>query len=251
MTSSLDIRAPGRDSDSLPAEQQRRGGWSGRAIVGLTVLALVACGIVVWGTPLLGLQTVDVVSADSQPVTKAVANDVRLAIAIPTGTPLARIDAGAVRERVLSVKSVSAASVARDWPHGLTVTVTERVAVASTQANGQWWLVDSTGLPFQQVGGKPGRLLPLELATPGVGDRPTMAAIAVVQSLSDDVRAHVVGVSAATAYDVRLQMTRGRTVIWGSDSDADAKNAVIPAMLQRPGKIFDVSDPTLVTVRDN
>ncbi|MEO7124762.1 MAG: FtsQ-type POTRA domain-containing protein [Nakamurella sp.] len=258
MTSSVRERTepapPGPDT----SETSRRGPSAmGRTITVITVVALVVCGIVLWATPVLGLRTVAVVGtgasetphASDVAVSAAVANEVRAAVAVPSGTPLARIDVDSVRRRVMAVAAVAAAQVVRNWPHTLTVMVTERIAVATTQANGHWWYVDATGMPFRQLGGKPGNLVPLELATPGAGDRATLAAIGVVGSLSAQVRAQVVGVSAATAYDVRLLLTNGRSVIWGSDSDAAAKNAVIPALLREPGVVFDVSDPTLVTVQ--
>jgi cell division protein FtsQ len=73
----------------------------------------------------------------------------------------------------------------------------------------------------------------------------------VLASLSPEVRGEVAGLSAATAYDVTLFLTGGRSVIWGSATEAAAKNAVIPALLRQPGTVIDVSDPTLVTVRDH
>jgi cell division septal protein FtsQ len=86
-----------------------------------------------------------------------------------------------------------------------------------------------------------------------VGDRATLAALGVLASLSPELRATVAGLSAATAYDVTLFLTGGGSVIWGSDSDAAAKNASVTAMLQTTrgaaGQVLDVSDPTLVTVR--
>lgn len=249
MTSSLRERARPATPDPAPGGSSRPGtARAGRIITLLTVAALAACAVVLWATPVLGLRVVDVVNPHPSAISAGVAAEVRAAVALPDGTPMARIDVDSVRSRVLSVSAVASAEVVRDWPHTLTITVTERTAVAATEANGHWWYLDATGLPFQQLGGKPGNLVPLQLATPGAGDRATLAAIGVVGSLSEEIRARVVGVSAATEYDVRLLLARGRSVIWGSNSESAAKNAVIPALLRQGGVVFDVSDPTLVTV---
>lgn len=239
--------APELAQQHLPGSRQggRRGAGTIVAIVAAVVLAGVA--VVVWATPVFGLQAVAVEGARSPEVIA----EVRAAVAIQDGTPLARIGLDAVRQRVGAVSAVSDVSVARDWPHGLTVTVRERVAVATTQANGSWWLLDATGLPFRQLPDKPERLMPLQLATPGEGDRATVAALRVLASLSPEVRGKVIAVAAANEYSVTLSVVGGRSVIWGADTDAAAKNAVVPAMLAQPGGIIDVSDPTLVTVTGN
>lgn len=232
------------------AAEQRRGG-AGRVIAATLLVAALALGVIVWATPVLGLTTITVVGADSKPVDAAFAATVRSAAAVPVGTPLARIDVAAVRSRVVHAAPVASATVLRQWPHGLTITATERVAVATTEANGTWWLVDRTGKPFTAVASQPAGLMPLRLAAPGAGDRATMAALGVLGSLSAAIRAQVVVVSAPTAYDVTLVLKDGRSVVWGAAIDAAAKNLVVPAMLKRPGDTIDVSDPTLVTVRDN
>jgi cell division protein FtsQ len=253
MTSSLRERTHPTPPDPGDGAARQRPSASGRTIALVTAIALVAFGIVLWLTPVLGLRTVDVESAGAAPVSAPVAADVRAAVTVPDGTPLARIDLGAVQTRVAAVDSVLSATVTRRWPNTLVVTVSERIAVATTQANGRWWLLDATGKPFRELAGRPDGLMPVQLATPGVGDRATLAALGVLASLSPELRATVAGLSAATAYDVTLFLTGGGSVIWGSDSDAAAKNAAVPAMLQTArgaaGQVLDVSDPTLVTVR--
>lgn len=219
----------------------------GIVVACISLAVLVAAGVVVWATPVFGARTVDVAGATSAETVTDVLN----AADISVGQPLARVDLDAVRERVLSVSVVADATVQRQWPDAVAITVTERVPVATTQANGLWWLVDDTGRPFRSDSRRPADLMPLELATPGPDDRATAAALAVLASLSPQVREQVASVMAATEYGVTLRLADGRSVIWGSDRDAAAKNEVIPAILDQPGQVFDVSDPTLVTVRDD
>jgi cell division protein FtsQ len=254
MTSSVRERTRPVPRDPADGRPRQRPSAAGRTIALVTALVLVAGGIMLWFTPLLGLRSVEVQSAGTAAVTAAVVGEVQAAVGVPDGTPLARIGLDGVRDRVLAVDAVASATVERQWPHTLVVTVSERVAVATVQANGRWWLLDATGTPFGELTARPDGLMPVQLARPGRGDRATLAALGVLASLSPEVRGRVAGISAATAYDVTLFLSGGGSVIWGSDGDAAAKNAAVPAMLQTvggaAGRILDVSDPTLVTVRD-
>lgn len=248
------VRERSRRSVDDPGPDPQRPSVAGRVIALVTVAVLAICAVVVWFTPILGLGAVQVDGADAAPVSDAVVQQVRDAVAVPDGTPLARIDLDGVRHRVMQIDTVAAVTVARQWPHTLALTVTERVAVATVQANGRWWLLDAAGTPFGESPTRPADLMPVQLATPGQGDRATRAVLGVLASLSPEVRDRVAGLTAATAYDVRLFVKGGGSVIWGSDTDAAAKNAVIPALLASAdlgvsGHVLDVSDPTLVTVR--
>lgn len=221
---------------------RRRSRWGRIALLAVVTIALVG-SVVVWGSPLLGLKTIQVDGPAD------LAAPVRQAAAVPVGMPLARIDPAAVRQRVLTVGPVASAAVARQWPGTLRVTVTERVAVATTQANGHWWLLDATGLPYRQVDSRPADLMPIELATPGPDDRATAAALAVLAALPTGIRSSVARIVAPSAYGVTLDLAGGRTVVWGAATDAATKAKVLPVILKQPGSVFDISDPTLVTVR--
>lgn len=213
----------------------------------VAVLATVAAAVV-WLSPVLGLRTVTVQGSGAA----ALAPQVREAVGVPMGTPLIRIDLAAVRDRVAAVGPVASASVARTWPHTLVITVTERHAVAVTQADGHWWLLDATGLPYQRVDAPPAGLMPVQLATPGKGDRATLAALGVLAALPDlpaSVRSQVRDIVAPNDYHISLVLSGGRTVIWGGDVDNRTKALVLPALLRRPGTVFDITDPTLATVR--
>jgi cell division protein FtsQ len=229
--------------DDEPRPAPRR--WPVLLALSLVLLLVAAGGYLVWMSAVLGLRTVQVDGSGAP----ALAPQVRQAVAVPAGTPLLRIDLAAVRERVAAVGPVATAEVRREWPHTLVVTVTERVPLAATQANGQWWLLDATGKPYRQVPSRPAGLMPIQLATPGEGDRATLAALGVLGALPEKIRTQVTGIVAPSAYDISLTLTGDRTVIWGANSDGARKIAVLPAVLARPGHRYDITDPTLVTVR--
>ena len=124
-----------------------------------------------------------------------------------------------------------------------------RTPVAVTSANGRLWLLDSTGQPFQQVATAPAGLVTVLLATPGTDDPATRAALIVVDSMTADFRATVESVRADSPYQITLSLADGRAVIWGGSDDGARKMQILPGLLTRPGRLFDISDPSMVTVR--
>ncbi len=175
---------------------------------------------------------------------------IRTVAPAPDGTPLARIDLDAVAADVDDIPQISEVEVSRDWPHGLTIAVTPRVPVAVTSANGQLWLLDATGDPYLAVSAAPAGVVTVQLVAPAAGDPSTMAALTVASALSPQFRPTVTAISARTPFDVELTLKDGRKVLWGQASQSAQKMQVLPALLAaQAGKVYDVTDPTLVTVR--
>lgn len=239
-------------TDPVPAAASGAGAATRRAgqprgpmpwVVGLLVVLAAAAVVVVFVSPLLGVRSVEVVGAVGD-----TAVEVEQAAGILAGTPLARVDTDLVAARVLQLPMVRSVEVDRQWPNTVEISVTVREAVAVTRANDSWWLLDSAGDPYQRVTRPPEGLVPVQLATPGVDDPATRAAVSIVAQLPERVRADIVTVTARTPFDVTLELTDGRTVIWGSDEDTQAKLVVLPVILHEPGDVFDISDPALVTV---
>jgi len=224
-------------------DQPRRWPW----ILGLVLVGVLLCGAVyaVFFSPLLGVTEVTVAGAPDP-----VAGKVQAAVDVPTGTPLARVDLDGIAARVEAIPEVAAVEVARGWPHTLTVTVTPRVPVAVTSANGRFYLLDDSGDPYLVVDAPPTGLVTVQLVAPGVGDPSTAAALTVAAALTPDFRAQVASISARTAFDVEVTMADGRKIIWGEATDSAKKMQILPALLAaRDGTEYDITDPTLVSVR--
>lgn len=244
-------RRPGRrarrgaatEPEAFPERGRRRWPW----IVALvTVLALVAGAVyVVFFSPLLAVKSVSVTGADD-----ALNAQVRSVVPVSAGIPLARVDLDAVAAAAQSVPEVADVVVARDWPDTLSITVTPRVPIAVTAANGQLWLLDADGDPYLTVASAPAGLVTVQLAAPGRTDPATKAALAVVQALTPDFRSQVAVLSARTEFDVELTLIDRKKVIWGEPTQSAQKMQMLPALLAaRDGTEYDISDPTLVTVR--
>ena len=230
-----------RESADRHSGDPRRWPW----ILALVLVVLLLAGAVygVFFSPLLGVRSVSIAGA-----TDPVSVKVLAVVDVPDGTPLARVDLDGVAERVNAVPEVAEVEVARHWPDTLVVTVTPRVPIAVTSANGRYWLMDSTGDPYLAVDAPPAGLVPVKLATPGVGDPATAAALTVVAALSPDFRAQITDLAARTPYDVRLTLADGRSVIWGEATDSAKKMEILPAVLAQTGTVYNISDPTLVSV---
>ncbi|WP_448623850.1 cell division protein FtsQ/DivIB [Geodermatophilus sp. URMC 64] len=221
-----------------------------RALLLVPLLATAAW--VLWASPLLAVRTVQVDGSVS-----LTAAEVRDAAGVTTGTPLLRVDVDAARTRVARLPQVAAVQVTRGWPSSVVITVTERVALAVVESDGQRYLVDDEAVLFDTItGDPPPGVVPLDVPDPGPGDRATEAGLAALASLPRDVRSDVVGASATSGEDVALTLTDGTTVLWGDGGDSAAKGAVLSALLDQlaagilePAATIDVSAPDAVVLR--
>ena len=234
------VASPRGSTRVEPARSGRSRLW---LAAGAAVLVLVAAGWAVGFSGLLGVRTVAVTG-----VTALSADQVRTAAAVPDGRPLARVDVGGIAERVRGLAGVERVAVARSWPGTIRITVTERRGIAIVSRDGGIWLVDPDGVVFQRVAARP-KLPLLVLPDVGPGNPAARSALAAVSALPAPVTAQLVQVKAPTPEQVTLVLTGRRTVLWGGAADSPAKAAVLTALLRRPGTHYDVSTPSVVTVR--
>ncbi|GLY01893.1 FtsQ-type POTRA domain-containing protein [Actinoplanes sp. NBRC 101535] len=214
-------------------------------LIGVGVLA--AAGGLTWtvyGTAVLGVRAVEVVGAET-----LTPDQVRAAAAVPDLLPLARVDLNEVAARVRGLPPAGRVAVRRSWPSTLVVEVVERTPVAVVPANGTFVLIDELGVPFRSMTEQPGGLPLARLATPGPADENTGSALTVLAALSDDLREQLVAVSVESPVQIRLELRKGREVIWGDDTKSDEKSKVATALLGQKGDEIDVSAPTVVTIR--
>ncbi|BCJ45440.1 cell division protein FtsQ [Actinoplanes ianthinogenes] len=207
---------------------------------------LVAGGLawLIYGTAVLGVKTVDVVGAQTLDP-----EQVRAAAAVPADRPLARVDPDEVEARVRGLAPVDRVTVTRSWPSTLRIEVVERVAVAAVPGQGGFTLIDDDGVAFRTVAEAPAGLPLARLATPGPADANTASALIVLGALSDDLREQLVAIAVPTPVAIRLELSKGRVVVWGDDTQSDQKSKVATALIKRKGTEFDVSAPRIVTIR--
>lgn len=214
----------------------RRGAW---LLAGAAPLVLAAW--VLLGTSLLGVDKV-VVRGEH----RLTAAEIASAADVARGTPLARVDTAAVSRRVRALAEVASVSVTRSWPNRLQVTVVERTAAVAVARGGTYDLLDGTGVRFDTVARVPRGVVVLQAVS---DDASRAAALQVLSSLPAPLRRLVWVVRASSPQQVVLVLQRNRVVVWGSPDQSSPKAAAALALLKLPGRVYDVSSPSVVTRR--
>ncbi len=231
-----------RSADAEP-EQLRRSHRLPLAMA-LTVVLVVVLGWVVAFSSLLGVRNVTVLGAHTLSV-----QQVRAAAAVRHGTPLLRLDTAAVRRRVATLPGVADVRVHVSYPSTVVIEIAERAPVGYEQSGAQFNLIDKSGAAFESVSVAPASLPRFALPT-GVTARATGEAVATVAgALAPSVLSQLAEISADDPASISLILRDGRTVTWGSSAQSGDKARLLPALLARPGRTFDVSDPSLIVVR--
>ncbi|NKY52838.1 cell division protein FtsQ/DivIB [Nocardia vermiculata] len=207
------------------------------------VLVVVVLLAVAYFTPILSVRTVQIEGLSAVPD-----QQVRTVLQIPEGRSMLRIDTDAIARRVAALPKVRSARVQRVFPSTVRVSVDERRAVLFFDSPQGPHLVDSDSVEFAVEPAPPG-VPKLSTDRPGGSEPVTRAAVTVLDAAPPALRAQVGEVVARSVSDIELKLTDGRTVVWGGPEDSERKAAVVLPVLTRPGTVFDVSSPDLVTVR--
>ncbi|MCC3333340.1 FtsQ-type POTRA domain-containing protein [Nocardia abscessus] len=210
-------------------------------LLAVCVLAVVCA--VAWFTPVLSVRTVRIEGAVA--VSEQQVRDV---LEIPSGRSMLRIDTTPVARRVASIPKVRTARVQRVFPSTVRVTVVERTAVLFYDSPQGAHLLDADGVEFA-VEPTPIGVPKLITEHPGDADPLTRAAVSILAIVPPALAVQVSEVAARSISDISLNLKDGRTVLWGGTNDAERKSAVVLPLLTRPGTVFDVSSPNLVTVK--
>jgi cell division protein FtsQ len=223
------------------------------ALAGLGVLAGVAWALL--GSRLLVVRSVTVTGTHLVSPAQVLA-----AADVPDGTSLVGVNTAQVAQRVEAIRQVASATVTKDWPDRLVITVRERVPVMAVRmAGGGYDLVDPTGVIVRWSTSRAAGL-PLYLTSlPGSalrGDPSLAAAAAVLAELPSWLSRQVAEVSAggqaaASPGDepqVTLYLIDRKTVLWGGTDRASQKDRELAILMRDPARYFDVSAPgTVVT----
>ncbi|MCX4980353.1 cell division protein FtsQ/DivIB [Streptomyces sp. NBC_00572] len=219
-------------------------------LVGLGVLLLVAG--VFWA--LYGSSWFRVEHVKTSGTGVLTPGEVEAVAAVPMGAPLVSVDIEAIEARLREgFPRIESVDVVRSWPHGIGLKVTERKPVLLMEKGGKFIEVDATGLRFATVDTAPRGVPRLVLDS---ADSPSLRRFGADRLLQEAVRirgelpaeiARNTRVVRVTSYDsVTLELTRGRTVFWGSGEHGPVKARVLTALLKATPKAghFDVSAPT-------
>ena len=216
-----------------------------RAVLGVLLLSGVVSGAV-W---LLFFSRVFAVTGVEVRGEHSLTGDqVRLAAAVPGGTPLATLDTAAIDARVEALAPVRAAEVTRLWPDRVLVRVRERTPVAVVEIGDSLRGMDADGVVFLEYRTPP-RGLPSVVVGEGAHSDALVEAARVVSALPRRVSVAVDHVEVATIDQISLVLRDGRVVRWGSADDSAVKSEVLGALLAQPARSYDVSVPGQPTLR--
>ncbi|MCZ4098864.1 FtsQ-type POTRA domain-containing protein [Streptomyces sp. So13.3] len=231
-----------------PARRKR----ARRAVLILLVLVTVLAAAGTWlvyGSSWLRAQHVTV--SGTKVLT---ADEVRAAAAVPLGGPLASVDTGAVEHRLLAaLPRIAEVTVERDWPHGIGLKVTERTPSAVLKSGEKFIEVDAEGVRFATVVTAPAGAPLVELTpdqSPSLlhfGTKSLLrAAVEVSASLPDSVRKDARVIRMRSYDSVTVELSGGRTVVWGSSEEGEQKASVLIALMKaaKNANRFDVSAPS-------
>lgn len=223
------------------ARMRARARWR-RLSVTLTVaaslLALIGY-LLLWHTSLIAIRGIKVVGEKS-----ITATQVLTAAQIDSGSPMAALNTGAAISRVEKIPQVASASVSKNWPGTVVITVTERVPAALVPDTQGYEIVDSGGVVFGQVSSATKSLPVITVSAPAKADDVVPGALAALRALPANVAKQISAITASDPYAITLRFSDGATVNWGGGDNAVDKARDLLALLRiGGGRHYDVSAP--------
>jgi cell division septal protein FtsQ len=228
--------------------RHRRAAWITAAsiflVFGVSILVAVF-------SPLMALQTIEIKGTNRVDETQ-----LRQALSDQIGTPLARLDFGAIKKDIAGFPLIESYVTEEAPPHTLVVTVTERTPVVAVQSGKSFDLVDPAGIVVQSSPKQPTNMPVADIGHAKLGSSEFRTMTEVVLALPSTVRQQVTSVKGSTADDVTLTLKDGSTVVWGNPEQSDAKAALLAALVKdhaarNPGVVveYDVSAPDNGVIR--
>ncbi|MDX6278918.1 MAG: cell division protein FtsQ [Nocardioidaceae bacterium] len=213
---------------------------------------ILVVGVLAWLVWFSSFFAVRTVAVDGETTLKQ--SQILAAADVRAGQPLARVDTAAIEARVASMSRIQDVFVSRSWPHTIRIKVVERKAIAYATIDGEIRAVDRYGIDFRTYSKPPKGLLEVRVNVFDARRRQqTLAAVAAVVNLIDTkdrgLRNHVQNISAGSRDSIVLNLTRGRTVTWGSGANLTRKLSVLKSLLGIKARVYDVSAPDQPTTR--
>lgn len=209
------------------------------------VLALVLGSVVAAYSPLFAVEKITV--AGARTLKPALVQE---ALKGQIGTPLALVDASAVKSALTEFPMIETYALEARPPHELLVRIVERTPIGVIKSQAGYSLVDAAGVVLATTPDKPEDRAVLEI-TGGRDSQAFHSAGLVMRSLPADLRATVSTVTATSGDDVTLALQDGKTIVWGSEKESSMKAAVLVRLIKASpeSRTFDVSSPTVPVVR--
>jgi cell division protein FtsQ len=225
----------------------------------VTVVVILGGGFALLHTSLFAARVVTVTGAHPHTSTA----DIVKAAGLSNRPLMINVNAGAAESSLTALPFIRTAQVARHWPDGVQVTVSERVPVAVMAGpSGSWAELDTTGRILAVQAARPPGLVQLVVTAkagpvaPGRAGQvlPSLAAsgLQVCRTLPLAFSAQVVSVSVAPDATVDLALNSGLTVVLGTTADLTVKYQDVASIIAHASlqgmKTIDVTVPGAPTV---
>ncbi|NMN00890.1 cell division protein FtsQ [Bifidobacterium sp. DSM 109958] len=153
------------------------------------------------------------------------------------------VSTGDIARQLKALPGVTSASVAKNWPHGITITVAaQKPAAILRAADGSLTAVDSQARILNAVGasvtGIP--VIDVDDVTSGLANKAVQQTLEIVASLPESMRQRISKVTAKTQDSITTELDGGNYVIvWGDASQLDLKKAEVDKIINDPAVIGD------------
>jgi cell division protein FtsQ len=220
-------------------------------LIGVVVVLALAAGVAgALRSPLFSVHRAVVIGAHHTPVAA-----VEAAAGVRDGQPLVDFDTTAARRHVLALPWIRTATVTRDWPRAVRITVTERTAVAQAQAGTGWATLDASGRVLATSAHHVAGLVTvtgIEAGEPGSSVGPSAhVALRLAAALPPRLAVLVASVTASASGELSLRLIEGHIPVRiGPDTQLTAKLQSLSALLASaartpPIKSIDVLVPSV------
>lgn len=237
---------PGSIADATIALRRRRSRRRRRVALRLAVVAAVLAVVaallwLVFASPVLAVKQVRVEGTSL--LTRTQVSD---AARVPMGTPMARMNADDIADRLRAMPQVKDVRVVRHWPTTLGIEIVERTPVIQRRTAAGFAWSDADGVVFHESRTRSAKLVVVQAPD---DERLRRDLAGVASSLTPQLRSALVEVRATSPDTITLVLTGRRTVVWGDASQSPTKAEVATALLQVKGSVYDVSSPANPTSR--
>ncbi|MBW3077743.1 cell division protein FtsQ/DivIB [Bifidobacterium simiiventris] len=161
-----------------------------------------------------------------------------------SGRSLLLVSTNDVASQLKNIPGVTEATVKKQFPNSLSVTVKAQQPAAMLKGPGNTMVaVDSQGRVLNQVGDASTDGIPtIDVANVerSLGSKAIKEALKVLGSLPDSLRSTITKVTADTQDSITTELNGGEhVVIWGDSSDLPLKQAIVDKILSDPNVIGD------------
>lgn len=157
--------------------------------------------------------------------------------------PMVTVDLDGVRRRVAALPGVKKATVTREWPSSVVVSVVERVPVVVVPRGTSFELYDIEAVLVETVAAAPRSTPRLNVSDGSPTPEVIRAAVAMLRALPRPLRREVRDLTAAGPASLSFHLADGAEVVWGSGERTKEKVRALTLLVPRKARRYDVRVP--------